>query len=255
MKATIEHKGKTFKVDLSKQLDISIPLSPNGPLAWYVEKMQIEPVQSDAFIGSVKLGGSVNFNNVFFNPHGHGTHTESYGHIAEDVVSINQVLNQFFFLAELISIQPEIVEEESEWRKKGDSIITLSQVQSAWKNKSTEAIVIRTLPNSTDKLSKNYSATNFTYVEDKALQWLANQGVNHLLVDLPSVDREHDGGLLKAHHVFWNYPKQTREYATITEFVFVKDEIVDGTYLLNLQVAPFENDAAPSRPLLFRIEV
>jgi len=106
MKATIEHKGKTFQVDLSKPLDISIPLSPDGPRAWYVDKMSIEPVRSDAFTGSVKLGGSVNFNNILFdilfNPHGHGTHTESYGHIAEEIVSVHEVLNQFFFIQSIL---------------------------------------------------------------------------------------------------------------------------------------------------------
>jgi len=153
----------------------------------------------------------------------------------------------------MISITPEIVKEETEWRKTGDSIITLSQLQSVLSNKEAEALVIRTLPNTLDKLSKNYSSTNFTYIEDEALQWLAEQNILHLLVDLPSVDREHDGGLLKAHHAFWNYPHNTREHATVTEFVFVKDEIADGTYLLNLQVAPFENDASPSRPVLYEV--
>jgi hypothetical protein len=41
---------------------------------------------------------------------------------------------------------------------------------------------------------------------------------------------------------------------TITELAFVPDDVKDGLYLLNLQVAPFDNDAAPSRPLLFRLE-
>jgi len=253
MKATIEHKGELYKVDLAKPIDISIALSPNGPRAWYVDQMKIEPVLSQAFIGSVVLGGSVNFNNIHFNPHGHGTHTECYGHIAEELVYLNRVMNQFFFIAELISVTPERVREETEWRKKGDSIITLKQLQSALRSNDAEAIVIRTLPNSIDKLSKNYSATNFTYIEDEALQWLSEQNILHLLVDLPSVDREHDGGLLKAHHAFWNYPDNTREHATITEFIFVDDEIADGTYLLNLQVAPFENDASPSRPVLYEV--
>jgi arylformamidase len=254
MKARIEHLGNSFTVDLSKPIDISIALSPTGPRAWYVEPMTIEPVKSDAFTGRVKEGGSVNFNNVFFNPHGHGTHTESYGHIAEEVVSVNQVLKDFFFIAELISITPQQLEEESEWRIKGDSIITLDQVKKALDDKSVEALIIRTLPNSLDKLTQNYSASNFTYIEHEALSWLAQQGIRHLLVDLPSVDREHDGGLLKAHHAFWNYPEATREFATITEFVFIKDEVKDGTYFLNLQVAALENDAAPSRPVIFQIE-
>lgn len=254
MKARIEHLGKSFTVDLSKPIDISIALSPTGPRAWYVEPMIIAPVKSGVFTGSVKEGGSVNFNNVFFNPHGHGTHTESYGHIAEEVVSVNKVLREFFFIAELISVTPQQVMVESEWRKPCDSIITLQQVQEALAKKSAEALIIRTLPNTLDKLTKNYSATNFTYIEHEALAWLAEQGIRHLLVDLPSVDREHDGGLLKAHHAFWNYPNATRDFATITEFVFIKEEVKDGTYFLNLQVAALENDAAPSRPLLFAIE-
>ena len=42
--------------------------------------------------------------------------------------------------------------------------------------------------------------------------------------------------------------------ATITEMIFVQDAIEDGTYLLNLQIASFENDASPSKPILYAIE-
>ena len=34
--------------------------------------------------------------------------------------------------------------------------------------------------------------------------------------------------------------------------IYVPNEIEDGEYLLNLQIAPFESDCAPSRPLLLR---
>jgi len=30
--------------------------------------------------------------------------------------------------------------------------------------------------------------------------------------------------------------------------------VEDGSYLLNPQIAPFESDASPSRPILFRVE-
>ena len=40
---------------------------------------------------------------------------------------------------------------------------------------------------------------------------------------------------------------------TITEMVFIPDEVEDGDYLLNLQIAPFFADAAPSRPILYKI--
>ena len=42
--------------------------------------------------------------------------------------------------------------------------------------------------------------------------------------------------------------------AGITELIFVPNNVFDGRYLLNLQFAPLENDASPSRPVLFEIQ-
>jgi hypothetical protein len=88
---------------------------------------------------------------------------------------------------------------------------------------------------------------------EEAIAFLVANDVDHLLVDLPSVDKERDGGELRAHKAFWNLNGDLRKEATITEFVFVPNDVADGTYLLNLQVAPFVNDASPSRPVLFKI--
>ena len=141
MKTTISHNGQTFEIDLSKSIDISIPLTNTdaNPIAWYIEKPEIEPVKFGDWIGKVSEGSSTNFNNIFFNPHGHGTHTECLGHITKDFYSINQCLKQFFFTAELLSISPEEIGE--------DRIITKSQIELVLNGKSPEAIVIRTLPN------------------------------------------------------------------------------------------------------------
>ena len=57
-----------------------------------------------------------------------------------------------------------------------------------------------------------------------------------------------------AHNAFWNTSGQIRKDATITEFIFIENTIKDGRYILNIQVAPFENDASPSRPVLYKIE-
>ena len=74
------------------------------------------------------------------------------------------------------------------------------------------------------------------------------------MIDLPSVDKEKDNGALLAHKAFWNFDGAIRNEATITEFIYVPNTIADGVYFLNLQVAPFENDASPSRPVLYKIE-
>lgn len=253
MKATIEHHQKKIIVDLSKPLDLSIPYSPLGPRAWYVDPMQITPVKNEVFNGSVTDGGAVNFRNIFFNPHGHGTHTECVGHISEENFMISRTLQQYFFIARVISIKPEISIGTSTHQKKGDHIITVSQIEKLIGDEIPEAVIIRTLPNHLEKLHTNYSNTNFCYLEAEALTWLAQKGVEHLLVDLPSIDREEDGGILAAHHAFWQYPHSTRITSSITEFIFVPDVVEDGEYLLNLQVTRFDNDAAPSRPILFKI--
>lgn len=67
MLAEITHKGEIFTVNLGEPIDISMPLkaSKDAASAWYVDPLIIEPVQTDQFTGSVALGGSVNFNNIF----------------------------------------------------------------------------------------------------------------------------------------------------------------------------------------------
>ena len=99
-----------------------------------------------------------------------------------------------------------------------------------------------------------YAHTNPPYLLEEAAQFLAETNVEHLLIDLPSVDKEKDGGALLAHKAFWNVEQETRSNATITEFIFVPNSVKDGTYFLNLQFASFENDASPSRPVLYGID-
>jgi arylformamidase len=253
MLATIEYNGKKYQIHLNEPIDISIAVSADGPRAWYVEPARISPVINQFFRGSVRIGGSVNFNTISFNPHGHGTHTENVGHIAKENYYISESIDRYFFIAELITVLPETNNSNEEWSKPGDKIITLRSIQKALKNQKCEALIVRTLPNLFDKKDKNYSDTNFPYFEKGALQWMREIGILHLLTDLPSVDRESDGGILQAHHEFWNYPDAPRLNATITEFIYANDEVKDGEYLLNLQVASFRNDAAPSRPVLYGI--
>jgi kynurenine formamidase len=255
MKTTILHQQKSFNVDFSQPIDISISLTNDdkNPIAWYLDKPVIEPVRFGDWIGKVSEGSSsTNFNNITFNPHGHGTHTECLGHITRDFYSVNQSLKQFFFVAELISIAPEWITE--------DWVVTKNQVVKALAGKIPEALIIRTLPNEEEKLSNKYSNTNPPYLEEAAAIFLREIGIQHLLIDLPSVDKEHDEGQLLAHKAFWNVKDinnlnaDARLNATITELIFVADEVKDGGYLLNLQIASFENDASPSKPILFDIQ-
>lgn len=249
-----------LQVDLSKPIDISISLTntDDNPIAWYIDKPRIEPVVFGDWIGKVSEGkSSTNFNNIFFNPHGHGTHTECLGHITREFYSINQCLRQFFFMAELISVVPESQGE--------DLVITMESISTALDvtlklGVPKEALIIRTLPNFKIKKSLKYSNTNPPYLEEAAAIFIHKSGIQHLLIDLPSVDKEHDEGKLLAHKAFWNVKEvnnlnaDARLDCTITEMIFVSDDVPDGSYLLNLQIASFENDASPSKPILYAIQ-
>lgn len=234
-------------IDLSKPLDISISIG-NGASnvnAWYIDPPKIEPHVQDNFVGKVSEGASTNFNDIWFNPHAHGTHTECVGHITEEFQSVNGSLNRYFFLAEVVTIAPE--------KSKRDFVISKKQLQYALGNKKREALVVRTLPNTREKLTKQYSHTNPPYLLEEAARFLFEKDIAHLLIDLPSIDREDDGGDLLAHKAFWDSEGTPRKMATITEFIFVPNTIKDGKYYLNLQLAPFENDASPSRPVLYQV--
>ncbi|MES2590992.1 MAG: cyclase family protein [Bacteroidota bacterium] len=250
MISKITHKGKSYNADLYKPIDISIPLrtGEENVNAWYCSPVKIEPVRMGEWVGDVKQGGSVNFRNIQFNPHGNGTHTECVGHISKEDYSINQCLKTFFFLAELITVLPDETPD-------GDLVITKKHIENCLGEKRPEALIIRTLDNSLSKINKHYSNTNPPYLQHEAAELINDLGIDHLLIDLPSVDKEVDGGKLSAHHAFWQYPHNTRLNRTITEMIYVPNNVFDGTYLLNLQIASFENDASPSKPVLYQLNL
>lgn len=248
MELTLTIGNTRYQADLRTQHDLSIPLSAGqGRLsAWYVDPIQIEAVRTEQFTGAVSEGGSVNFRNIAFNPHGHGTHTECMGHITPTVHSVNETFREFLLPATLVSVTPQASPLAIE--PKNDLVIRPEDLPDSCPS---PALIIRTLPNPNDKRVRAYSDSNPPYLLPETMQKIVDLGVEHLLIDLPSVDREKDGGALACHHLFWGIPSHPRGSATITELIYVPDEVRDGHYLLNLQVAPFENDASPSRPVLY----
>ncbi len=247
MQASINHNNQILNVNFANPIDISIKMQSgeDNPNAFFLPNPSFVPFKIADFVGSTREGGACNCETLTISPHGNGTHTECVGHISKEVITINQSLRKFFFIAELVSVQTQAVGD--------DYIITLENLKLAVKH-STEALIIRTRPNSPGKIKQKYSGANPTYLSADAAIWMREMGVEHLLIDLPSVDREEDGGELIAHHNFWNYPSATRYNATITELIFVPDTIRDGQYILNLQICSLETDASPSKPVLYALE-
>jgi kynurenine formamidase len=249
MQINLTHNEKSFSCDLQSPIDISIPLTPGSETVncFYAPLLEVSPVKAGDFIGSTESGGPVNFMNVQLNPHGNGTHTECVGHIAKERFTINQCLKEFHFFATLITVQPMKLEN-------GDLVIMPEQLKAMLDDSITEALIIRTLPNDESKLKRHYSGANPPYFHTKAIELLVQKGIQHLLTDLPSVDREQDEGKLLSHKAYWQYPEDIRTSATITELIFVEPKVRDGLFFLNIQITSLEIDASPSKPVIYPLK-
>ena len=255
MRIMIQFNEKNYAVDLTKPLDISIPIHFEGDQlsAFGAPPAEKHAYQAGDFIGDVTQGGSCNCESYTIIPHCNGTHTESIGHIAKNCIYIHDILEDSLLAATLITIMPEEMEN-------GDKVITGENLKNSLAPhhaRFLQALAIRTLPNAPDKVTQNYGVAMPPYFTSDAMEYIATLGVKHLLVDMPSVDRLDDGGKLANHRIFWNVAAGDNNLQpsskTITELIYAPDMVKDGVYLLNLQVAAFKADAAPSRPVLYEV--
>lgn len=248
MISTVVDKNNEWKIDFEKPIDISIPLisGKEGPNCFYAPPYETSPVVTDHFIGDREQGGLVNFFNIKINPHGNGTHTECVGHISQGNLKLRDCMQRFHFFANLITVDTYKLEN-------GDKLITKESIlETTAEHGFKEAMILRTKPNNEDKLLKNYSGTNPAYFDPDAIKLMIDNGVQHVLTDLPSVDREEDGGKLSSHKAFWGYPDQISLHRTITELIFVPNIVKDGPYFLNIMVGNYDLDVSPSKPVLYK---
>jgi kynurenine formamidase len=263
MKAEVEIGNKKYNVDFSKGIDISIPLNFNEeqPNTYGVDRASSKPFQDGNFIGDTRKGGPCNFETYSFTPHCNGTHTECIGHITNERITILSSLNEEMIPATLISISPKSTTENYNPKLNAeDLVITKQELENKLKDINPNflnALIIRTIPNSESKKSRDYMKDIPTFFSIDAMEYIVSLGIQHLLVDTPSVDRLLDDGHLSAHNIFWETKgKQFNLNAknkTITEMIFASENIKDGCYLLNLQIPAFVSDAAPSRPIIYKI--
>ena len=254
----VELSGRRWRVAAAGH-DISIALRFNEeqPTFFGAARAGAQPLTAGSFVGDVRHGGSCNCSIHTLAPHCNGTHTECVGHITQERLSVRDLALRHLSSALLITVKPDPTQIQ------GDRVITLTALREAVGHAQLgdhRALIVRTLPNDASKLTRNYDDHSNglpPYFAVDAMQWIVASGIDTLVVDLPSIDRAQDGGRLAAHRIFWGMPSGStsaasaiRKQATITEMAYIDNAIVDGSYLLNLQVAPFMIDAAPSRPIL-----
>jgi hypothetical protein len=166
--------------------------------------------------------------------------------------------------AVLVSINPVLASDCQDTYnpafEKGDMVITRTALEKCLSDVDFdfEALIIRSLPNAPDKLTRNYDETPPPFLTNEAMQFISDLNVSHLLVDMPSIDRLNDDGHLSNHHIYWGVPQGSCDVKepsskTITEFIFAADHVNDGPYILSLNIGNIRSDAAPSKPVLYEI--
>jgi arylformamidase len=268
-------------IDLSNPISLAIDLdfSQAQPRHFGAPAATSQPFAVPGFSGSVVQGASCNCQVLTLNPHCNGTHTECVGHLTRERADAYKVAPLGLIPALLLSVEPVDAPASAETTapapQPGDRLITRRMLEDRWRRVAVmalespdpsrvgspiepRALVIRTLPNRPEKRHQDYSNLTPPYLSREAAEWLVGRGIEHLVVDLPSIDRAHDEGRLTAHRVFFGLPpgstvlaQATRACSTVTELTYIPDGVVDGAYFLELQVPALGGDAVPSRPLLY----
>jgi arylformamidase len=254
MKITFKILEKPYIADTRNPLDIFTPVRfDGGAAAFDAAPARKSAFRSGSFVGDVREGGSCNCELYTFSPHLHGTHTECVGHIAKNRIAVTDIIGETLVPATLITVKPEKTGDSYDPPlAKADLAITRAALEKALKKADRNfltALVIRT---------RSRDFKNPPFFSTEAMTYISGLPVLHLLTDLPSIDRRDDGGKLSNHRIFWGVKPGVTAIKrpsprTITELIAAPKAVPDGHYLLDLQVAPFLCDAAPSRPVLYRL--
>ena len=269
MNARLQVAGREIRVDLGRPFDLSMELDFEGAQVRHfgAPRAGSQPYSVPGFSGSVARGASCNCESITLIPHCNATHTEGAGHLTVAPLHAQRLVPRDLLPALLLSAEPvpsgQTAESSDPRPQTADRLVTRDALQAAWPAElpfTPRAIVIRTLPNEPAKRARDYTGTTPPYLTREAAQHLVERGIEHLVVDLPSIDRAHDEGRLTAHRLFFGLPPRDttlahakRSQCTVTELAYIPDDAVDGAYFLQLQVPAINGDAVPSRPLLYRL--
>jgi hypothetical protein len=140
----------------------------------------------------------------------------------------------------------------------GDWLVTRRALETAWPRTvrfRPEGLLIRARSQTGDF---NTAGAVQPFLSRQAAQFLVAQGIEHVVLELPSVDRTEDQGKLTAHRIFFGLPPDSsrladarRPQCTITELAIMDASIADGWFLLSLQTPAIAGDAVPSRPVIY----
>ncbi len=276
--ASVEVAGQRFEYDAARPVSLALPLDFHGsdPRWFGAPEARAEPLVAGAFSGRVASGASCNASTLRLTPHCNGTHTECVGHLVIEPLSARDVVPGGLLPALLLDIEPQPPGGEASRPapRDGDLLFTRAALLAAWPGPllaggvqlpaAPRALVLRTRgPRAAAAGGRGpghaagaaaHALPPYLSLEAAAL--LVERGIEHLVLELPSLDRLEDAGELAAHRAFFGLPPHgraladaTRAHCTVTELAHVPPTLHAGFGLLILQVPALGGDAVPSRPL------
>jgi arylformamidase len=218
LSADVRAGANTFSVTFGDATDISIhcrPYDKDALSALTLPPCSAAPLSTGGWVGSVDRGASVNCPQLTIVPHGSGTHTEMCGHVLPGVLvfGAHVPFPPGLMASALVTVTPLVLDKpraDYPASAVGDKVITSELLQKAiaaavvtggtagafstpaslLQAINGGALIVRTLPNAGTKPVAHWSGSNPPYFTADAMAWLLAAGVQHLLTDLPSLDRE-----------------------------------------------------------------
>jgi arylformamidase len=250
-------KAGAYVADFAAATSLALLLDFDAPHPTHfgAPRARSEAFRVEGFEGDVTRGASCNCRSVTLVPHCNGTHTESASHLTVQQRALQDIVPAGPIPALLLTVSPRDAAGSEENSvpapQRGDRLITRDALLQAWQPHATtrpRALLLRT--------GTSWQDVAPPYLTQQLVQELVARGVEHLLTDLPSVDRLQDEGRLTAHRLFFGLPPGStdlaaaqRAHCTITELAQFPATLRDGPCAVQIQIPAWTGDATPSRPL------
>lgn len=250
-------------VDFRGAVSLALPLdfSQPHPRHFGAPAATSEAFRTGGFEGEVARGASCNCRRVTLVPHCNGTHTESASHLTLEQQPLHEFLPAAPLPALLLTVRavdaPSSGEDSLPAPRAGDRLVTRASVLEAWaahQGARPLALLLRT--------GTDWNDGSPPFLSRQLAGELVERGIEHLVTDLPSVDRLADEGRLTAHRIFFGLPagstklaEAARATCTITELAGFAPHLRDGPCAVQIQVPAWSGDAVPSRPLYLPLAV
>ena len=262
MKTRIEvfYRGRVHTLRLLESFKLSAQLkfSDDAINLYGAAAAYEEPLRYDDQPARVDLGGACNASRINLVPHCHGTHTECIGHVMREAHHVTEIDIPLLLASTLIHVPVERASTMKDtyniYTADDDWVITAESISAAMAPLGSDYLEALIVATDTDYWLPDGSGA--PYFSHQAMALIRTLGVQHLLVDLPSIDKLHDGGLMDNHRCFWGvscpcHQAAERANASVTELIQVPADTPAGHYFISIQLPDIDGDALPSRPLVY----